>query len=520
MRLRLLTIMLLISGSLLAQWGPPYYHSSNVFSKTTQNYRSDMVFAGGDFMDVHVARMVEYTKQISLNYYGSWEIGDMEGLNTFLTLENSVHIVNMVVSEQGELLLALRHTDSLVVADSLLSITTPYTPKDVLVSYNLFADSIIFVRPAEQIADICAVQNWPKSTWYILTHTFSGNNILKLSPDGNFRDTLVMENVLSNSLVSDPQNPATLYIGALFNGYDTIKVGNYSKYLPHSSAVGAVSLDTNGNGNWIQWAEDLTYSFPHIHVSQNYTVMLTGDLFGSQVWGSDTLEGSQWVYDFFLTTFDQSGQVLSALETPNTATITGDYRLAKRQPLINTGFDAVLMLSHRGTVALDGQSYPLGGVPNPQTHGVTFAMTDGYSFYSTESFNLPGGAVEAHGHIGMYNQLGIWGAGLTYGDSLLVNSDTLFLDSTYSDIIGRNLYWEWSIPEEDRPSAQLYPNPIAHGALQCSKRWDAAERITVVNALGQQMFEGEAVGYRVDYLPSGTYIVYREDGTHLRFVKL
>ncbi|MBK8552592.1 MAG: hypothetical protein IPL53_16595 [Ignavibacteria bacterium] len=106
-----------------------------------------------------------------------------------------------------------------------------------------------------------------------------------------------------------------------FGGHTTSSSFFYNVYF--------VKYNSSGNYQWSRFVEDITFSSIDIACDNSGNLFAAGNLFGDFMFGNIQAQGNQWIYDFFLTKLDESGNFLWVREVPNTPTITGDARKGK-----------------------------------------------------------------------------------------------------------------------------------------------------------------------------------------------
>ncbi|MBS1552024.1 MAG: hypothetical protein JST15_08165 [Bacteroidetes bacterium] len=107
-----------------------------------------------------------------------------------------------------------------------------------------------------------------------------------------------------------------------------INFAGQSVTAPFPYNVYFVKYNSSGAYVWSRFVEDITFQNPDIYCDNSGNIFAAGDLSGSFMFGNIQTQGRQWVYDFFLTKIDASGNFLWVKEVPATATITGDAGLA------------------------------------------------------------------------------------------------------------------------------------------------------------------------------------------------
>jgi hypothetical protein len=456
-----------------------------------------------------VSRMTKWETSQGLSNFGAQEVFEVDFTGTtspWFEIEGKVNVLSITTDITGATYFALRYMDTLVVADSVLGASAAWSPEELILCWQ---NGILWTKP------VAALQALAFDAFHSelvgLTQKFGGSSLVRFNPSaGSLIDSTFLENALCAHFDLDPLGNA--YVAGIASGGDSIHAGTFSQYTGSSGMnVFALKVGRDGNGRWMQSAEDMNYAFPHILCDHNSNIWMTGDLFGSQVWGTDTLAGSQWVYDFFLTKFDSSGAILGAWETPNTSTLTGDYRIAQRQPLAPSDSGVVLMLSNRGGVPFNG-ALPVGGSTNPQDHGLTF-LEFGDDYQHGETFSAKGGSVLASGLGTVFNgSIGIWGAGIYYADTLQFNTHVQPLDSLNNDVIGGIITGPFGNVEEPNQtdSFVLYPNPVSD-KLFSTYGWQRGDDLHVYNSLGSLIYEGSPELFSAIHLPEGMYYLIVND---------
>ncbi len=160
---QLLTLLLLLAATAVqAQWWPnQYFKQGTYLSKGADETRSDLVMTtrvpnSYDWRTV-AARLAVYEKMISLRTYGTYEVFQVEqGIDPMgiVAVGPSAHMVDVQSDSLGNLLFAVRFTDSLYVGDSLLASADSWSPEELLVSYNIQDSTVQWVRPVFGVEDL------------------------------------------------------------------------------------------------------------------------------------------------------------------------------------------------------------------------------------------------------------------------------------------------------------------------------------------------------------------------------
>lgn len=151
---------------------------------------------------------------------------------------------------------------------------------------------------------------------------FTEGYIKKFDLDGNEQLTISQSPVRRISGI-DVDESGNIYAGgSCSNG--NINFGGHTASTPFFYNAYFVKYNSSGIHQWSRFVEDVTFSSIDVACDNSGNLYASGNLSGSFMFGNIQTQGSQWVYDFFLTKLDASGNFLWVKEVPNTPTITGD----------------------------------------------------------------------------------------------------------------------------------------------------------------------------------------------------
>jgi len=85
-----------------------------------------------------------------------------------------------------------------------------------------------------------------------------------------------------------------------------------------------VKYSSTGKYAWSNIVEDITFQAPVIACDNSGNLYAAGDLNAAVLFGNILSQGRQWVYDFFITRINPSGNFVWLREVPHQTTITGD----------------------------------------------------------------------------------------------------------------------------------------------------------------------------------------------------
>jgi hypothetical protein len=156
--------------------------------------------------------------------------------------------------------------------------------------------------------------------------TFSISYIKKY--DLNFNE-LINITQTTRSVTSIDVDPQGNIFAAGATGSGTVTFGNLVTSTSFVYNIYFVKYSSSGNCKWAKFVQDVTFQKVNIACDNSGNLFAAGDLSGSFMFGNIQSQGPQWVYDFFLTKLDSSGNFLWLKEVPHTPTIAGDAKKAK-----------------------------------------------------------------------------------------------------------------------------------------------------------------------------------------------
>ncbi|MBN2172736.1 MAG: T9SS type A sorting domain-containing protein [Bacteroidales bacterium] len=165
------------------------------------------------------------------------------------------------------------------------------------------------------------------NTIYLGTDNFNNSELHIIDPDGNEIGQILQENVnLISSIAID--NEGNIYTagscpqsGATYGGVVYEPPFIYNLYI--------AKYNNQLQVQWVNYAEDITCTFPQVEANDPDYVYFSGHLFDETHFGSITVNGPDWVYDFFVTRLNSQGEFVWAKEVPNMTTLSGDASIGK-----------------------------------------------------------------------------------------------------------------------------------------------------------------------------------------------
>lgn len=243
---------------------------------------------------------------------------------------------------------------------------------------------------------------------------FSNSHIKKLDLNGNLLMSIDQSNTRGISGI-DVDNLGNIYAtGAVGNG--TITFGDLSTSAPFAYNMYFVKYTQDGHGIWVKFVEDATFQSINIVCNSSGGIYASGDLMGSFMFGNIQAQGPNWVYDFFITKLDSSGNFLWLREVPNNqGSPTGDAKNAKIKSIAVDIQDNIYFTGFlRGTILWGG--------------GV-ISVARGYEDILILKFN-------SNGNIIWSKSAGCTSGGYNRGDAISVDiSGNIFVSGNFSNTV-------------------------------------------------------------------------------------
>jgi len=164
------------------------------------------------------------------------------------------------------------------------------------------------------------------SNSYIKKFDLSGNEILSISIYPVTSITGIDVDLQGNIYAA----------GSCFNG--NIQFANINAAAPFSYDDYFVKFTSSGSGAWVRFVEDITVNQVDVVCDPSGNMFACGQLFGPFMFGNIQAQGPAWVYDFYITKIDPSGNFLWLREVPNaTPPANGDATKGKSNSIALDG---------------------------------------------------------------------------------------------------------------------------------------------------------------------------------------
>ncbi len=162
---------------------------------------------------------------------------------------------------------------------------------------------------------------------YLGICNFDTSYIKKFDLNGNEHLSILQTPVRNISSIDIDPSGNIVAGGAC--GMGSISFGGIPHTAPFIYNIYFVKYNSTGNSLWVRFVEDVTFQEVDVECDSYGNIVASGDLFDNVLFGNIQTQGPQWVYDFFLTKIDPSGNFLWVREVPNVSgSPTGDARKA------------------------------------------------------------------------------------------------------------------------------------------------------------------------------------------------
>lgn len=266
------------------------------------------------------ARLVDFETTATLDTYGDFRIEQYDRFGSLLgsrELRGQVQVEQIIFDRNDELLVRGLYRDTIDAGSGHVLVDTGSGSGHFLLKLDEARDAEWLIDPGSNepgfwSVDAMTVDHanriWIGAT--CLTHS----TIHRLDPDGNVAATYTQAGVRGVSgLAVDPDGSIWAAGPAQggahsFNGMAAVGPFTYSNYI--------VRYAPDGTGLWVQYVEDITFQSPELVSDGSGHAYIAGQLNGLFSFGGLVPEGIDWIYDFFLTRIDSTGQFLWLREVP------------------------------------------------------------------------------------------------------------------------------------------------------------------------------------------------------------
>ncbi len=222
------------------------------------------------------------------------------------------------------------------------------------------------------------------SLWYATTDFFVGK-VVRVDAQGNDVEVRTIDGAKMIGGVDFSPSGALYVSGAADN--NGFSFGGMSAQPSGSYHMFALRYDAAGQGDWVEFASDITFQLPSIAVDDLGSVYISCGIFDSTSWGGIAFNGPDWVSDVFLVKADSTGQFLWGVESDQPGgLITGDLEQAAR-PYVDLDDQGNVYITGtlRGLVDWGGGVISDGITLGVRTQTIVAFNTNGIPLWSSTS---------------------------------------------------------------------------------------------------------------------------------------
>ena len=345
----LLFSLLFISTLAIAQQSYEYdwVTASPFTNNLNQNY-SSKAFVVGDGGEQYSAMLSALYYNAGIEQLGSQELTrrDSDGnIDWAITLNDSIFIREIAATSNGGCILFGDFAGNLDLSGFTLPDNDyPLQTFLIAISETGNIDTLFLASPSEVMTEAISFRI---ANGKIFAMVAGGNFIsqIEIFDTSSFAhlETIIQEETKTVGDI-DVDLLGNVYISGsclsesgqtTFNGTAVEAAGDYNKYL--------VKYNSQHQFEWIRAFGDITCTQPKVKISPDGNSIYMSDNYKeSFVMGNTTLEGSNWINDFYIARFNPEGDILWAKEVPNFALVDvqigkGEFMVAENDGVAITG---------------------------------------------------------------------------------------------------------------------------------------------------------------------------------------
>lgn len=352
----------------------------------------------------------------------------------------------------------------------------------------------------------------------------SGTRVIRLNGSTGFpTDSFVVAGAVNVSDIGF-DNAGNLFIVGAAGGPQLWQIGGFSINVPYSYAIYMAKILPGNIVKWVRFTQDITFPRPQLLVNGDGSSYVVGELFAPTQWDNISLDGAQWVNDFYLVRIDSAGFAIWARELSlQQPAITGDFNLSLgRNNALSENQQVTMFGTVRGTVDFgNGVSTPAATTLQTHTVFVTFDST-GTPVWTKAIPSLQ----TATAPIDVVYQDSAWYSTITIGQTNIFSLDSLSINTTapVNNLLSRLSFLpvvSTSVYENGPTEILPYPNPTTDEIFIKVVNVHRIEVISVNEKTIPVTFHSTAEGVKVfvQQLAAGFYIglAYDRDNNRTPF---
>ncbi len=354
----------------------------------------------------------------------------------------------------------------------------------------------------------------PSGDIYYATDDFGDGKIIRLDSMGNDNGVIQLNGAKTiGDFKFDPFG--NIYVTGS-TSFGSFSIGSFSLNVPEPYMIFIARINASGQATFIHLAHDITFQFPNVVTDENGNGYIAGNLSDTLSWGNITLQGPDWVYDFFLVKVDSTGAFQWAREVPNpTGGIVGDFYIASRKCLAYDPQGRILLAGNlRGSIDWgNGVLVNNAMISQSNLHLVAFDIS-GIAMWAekitSSTFN------EMHA---VLHHQGNWYFTGSHNAATGVAFDTVTVDFNAPQNIllaklNNNMTTGLHTSDHTKTPLLIYPNP-SDGQVVLPKTWCNGAPVELYSVHGKFIGEQLCNSGQLDLrnLVSGCYILKRNHET-------
>ena len=244
-------------------------------------------------------------------------------------ITGKVHVQRFLDAGAGEIYMLLNTRGDIVFSDGE---TLPYNGDGIEISLVKVSAGLELLW-AVDLSSPFAYGNSPALATDDAGNVYAGQNvdfgsrIIKYDPNGNELMAVDQTDVPLISSIDIDSEGNILFAGscadagASYGGVLIEPATLYNYFVGKYNAQFEIQ--------WVNYLEDVTCQFPEVKCQDPDYIYFSGGLFMETVFGNLTVNGPQWVYDFFVAQLNSNGEYQWVHEVPEVNTIQGDAFIGK-----------------------------------------------------------------------------------------------------------------------------------------------------------------------------------------------
>ena len=291
------------------------------------------------------ARLLESHLTQGIRYMGDYAIEHFASDGTLLwqgVLLGNVDVFSLRVDSGGATVVIGAYRETLFIDDDHQLSDASGQHQPFYVKFGADREVTWLIEPAATLPNLRAAEalaiDSQDRVWVGLATSSNFTVVRRLNPDGTADVDYVQDGTRAITGIAVDPDGTVWTTGSTqaglhdFNGLAVETSFSYNIYV--------AKYAPSGVGAWAQFVEDVTFQDPRIVSDGLGSAYVAGSLFGNFSFGDLTPEGIDWIYDFFLTKIDATGEFIWLREVPADG-VSGDAGRGGGQALEVSGTGSI-----------------------------------------------------------------------------------------------------------------------------------------------------------------------------------